>query len=213
MLQEWLISDDELEDSIVENDRIEDNMVKDKVDLREDNKELKEEIKAKEKRNKDLKDKLEKMELRATEESIKRVSAEKELSFANRTIDGLLKALENDKSSKRKEKRKEKKKDFVEALVMEKESGETMAGGEVNKVRMQKEKTKTNIHKRQDKMKQGKSRMTVATTKRPLQQRVPKILPMQQQQKKLNMKITPEQTRSHMLQLREGGQAHLSARE
>ena len=88
-----------------------------------------------------------------------------------------------------------------------------MAGGKVNKVRMQKEKTKTNIHKRQDKMKQGKSRMTVATTKRPLQQRVPKILPMQQQQKKLNMKITPEQTRSHMLQLREGGQAPLSAWE
>ena len=128
----------------------------------------------------------------------------------------MLKALENDKSSKRKEKRKEKEKDFVEALVMEKESEETVTGGKVNKKRMQKKQT--NLHKRQDKMNQDKKKqvknvMKATTTRRPLKHMRPMMLSMQPQQKKRNMKITSQQPMSHMLRMRKGKQAHLSARE
>ena len=74
--------------------------------------------------------------------------AERELAFANMTIEGLLKAMENDKGSRRKEKGREKEKDFVEALVMKKELRATVTGVSMRERRLEKKKQRTGHHRR-----------------------------------------------------------------
>ena len=197
MLQEWLISDDEFNDDMAESE----DMIMNKGEMKQEIKDLKDEIKAKENANKDLTEKLEKMERKASEDSNKIIVAERELAFANRTIDGLLKAWENDESSRKKEK------DFAKALVMEKVSRETVTGDKRKEMRLETKKQQASHHRRQLRKGQRKNLMKVAPRMK------------QMKQNKLNMKLTSQQTMKAMQQQsksmhgqREGSQPNLGAR-
>ena len=147
MLQEWLFSDDEFEDNVGESDMIEDDIIK------EDIKKLTDEIKVKENTIDELKEKLKTMEMKASDESIKRINAERELTYAHKTIDGLLKLMEQEKSNKRGENKNRSDEDFVKALVMEKETRETVTGGIVKEQKRQKEKQSMNLQMKQNRKK------------------------------------------------------------
>ena len=152
MLQEWQQPHDQSKDD--ENDGSdddgyedsEDNGDNDSDDEKDEMKKLKDDLKAKEKDNKDLKKKLESMTLKAANEYNKRIYLEEQIERAEETIDRLLRIQELDKIKEvRKERDLEKNKmrqnqvkggqqDFVGALAMVKRTGDTMAGDGKNEL-------------------------------------------------------------------------------